>query len=380
MGERRALLDPEMYKISEEDSQDEEVLASYTEDALKLGGVSGGGGPDDVSNGNFGDGVAGGRHSRSSWNTRRDQHHDVDVDFWNYSGSSSSQFNPSKLRFVQQQQHGLSSNKYNYHGKTSIVSGGVRVVTNNSTGKSIEENQHSRSRHHSHDYDNNVDWPESSTNSDSYISGDERRGDRSAISSNTASNPAATKSTFNAIDNEKFLSKTYFGDHIRHRRGVGEGAENDGESRSYPHPSQNASASSTQQQQVQSENNHSRPKQFQKRSSRRPRHGSRNVNESTSGSDCSDDGDGSSSSCGSDCEDCIRSTSGNGGEHHRHHHHGRRGRRHVNSSSEVEEYDSSYSDDSSYDDEDGERDDDEYNDYYDEDEENECFDDIVKFL
>lgn len=378
MGERRALLDPEMYKISEEDSQDEEVLASYTEDALKLGGVGGGGGPDDISNGN----VAGGRHSRSSWNTRRDQHHDVDVDFWNYTGSSSSQFTPSKLRFVQQQQHGLSSNKYNYHGKTSIVSGGVRVVTNNSTGKSIDDNQHFSSRHHSHEYDNNVDWPESSTNSDSYVSGDDKRGDRSAISNNTASNSSTTKITFNAIDNEKFLSKTYFGDHMRHRRGVGEGAENDEDSRDYPLVrSQHTPASSSstqQQQQVQSENSHCRPKQFQKRSSRRPLHGNRNVNESTSGSDCSDDGDGSSSSsCGSACEDCLRAT--NGGEHHRRHH-GRGGRRHVNSSSEVEEYDSSYSDESSYDDEDGEGDDDDYEDYYDEDEENECFDDIVKFL
>lgn len=369
MSERRALLDPEMYKISEEDSQDEEVLASYTEDALKLG-IAGAG--DDVSNGNIALGVS--RHSRFSWNSGggRYSRHDDSLAAWEYSGDlSTSQFNPSKLRIV----HGLSSgrhgNHYQQHSKSSgagssTSSTTIRIVTNNATN--------------GEEQDNSVDWPETSTNSDSCLSGDElaRRGDTDL--SRKGHTPSHTTTTrFHGVNSNKFLGRTYFGDHLQSNHNTNEEDEVVASSTagSYHCSSTNSRRAPNSRPQPEFQN---RSKQFQKRPRRRSARNARENDVSTSGSDCSDihdDDDGSSSGSGSSssCTDCLNSTGATGRRaSHRHHHSHRRNA----SSSEVEEYDSSYSE-SSYGDE-GE-DDEEYDDYYDDDNEaNECFDDIVKFL
>lgn len=280
MGERRALLDPEMYKISEEDSQDEEVLSSGN-----------GHKPEGGVNGN-----PAGAGSSSQWRPRGSGY---DSSAWlseqgddceevlSFPGNHvSSSFCPSEFRIG----HGV--HHQHLKQRSTAMRSGMRDYDDN---------------------ENSLDWPDTSTNSDSYES--DREGKKLA------------KEFQSAKIEERPQSKTYFGDHLANHQPPLES-----------NTVTEASACVL-------------PRTFPAKFGRRPKPKSRTHERdlSTSGSDyseheqtqCENSGSSTTGSSSDECTDCVHSSVTR--RYHSHSH----SRPRRTSSSEVEEYDSSYSDSSS---------------------------------
>ncbi|CAL8084684.1 unnamed protein product [Orchesella dallaii] len=353
MCERRALLDAEMYKISEEDSQDEEVLsarglAGYTEEVLKLGG------PDPANNNKNGN-----NNYRWSYSIHQklstssgpggitiNENYALDPHDYPQSmpqSSSTSSFSSAMHKFTS---GSLSLSKYkilegppSLPTKLSFHSGGVRR----------SDSSHHQSSLGTIPDGDNLDWPETSTNSDSCLSSDDKVVNRS----NKLGPPR---------ESDKYLPRTYFGDHVK-RLGEHEEPPNSRKNQNQNHNH--------------NRNSYPRSRRRRQHSHHHNYHGRHRNGDSSSGSDSESVCSGGSSS---PCADCVSSgqlkttkRQSNQVASDNDHGHLNRRRHDTMTSSEGEDYEdeSSYSDSSCGDD---------YRDYYDDEDEQEYFDDIVKFV
>lgn len=364
MSERRALLDTEMYKISEEDSQDEEVLsagglASYTEDLLRLGAR----GRDDITTTQF-------RGAGGPWKTTTSIEHDFMSGVsscWTSEGAGNNNYAFHHPSYPVQETSTSFSSAMHRFGGGNVGSSRYKILKGvPPPPSSVHPDSSKNSKQTSHfasEPGENVDWPETSTNSDSCLSGEERK----------PSKKKQGASGSGIANSSKFLSKTYFGDHIVKQVSNERSEENSLNV-------QNHADLQNSNYQMQTDNRYGHQNQrrnYQSRSRRtRAHHHHRQPsanNQESSGSNCSDDNSDDDECDRSPCADCMsasnrRSGSGTG--------HLGRGDVGDTSSEEGDDYESSYSDESSYGDEE-----DVYDDFYDdEDEACEYFDDIVRFL